>query len=371
MFGNNSLSSLSLSVSVTASCAFKNLRSGSKLGLYLAGERRNGAPAALKKRERKMATKNKPNEIYIERIYDAPVKMVWDAWVDPQQVVQWWGPRGFTVTNHSKDVRTGGHWNYTMHGPDGVDYPNTTKYLEVEEYSQMVYDHGGNADQPPMFRVTAKFIDLKGKTRMEMTMALATVEAATEAKKFIKKAGGNSTWDRLAEYLEMDSTKQDIFVINQTFDAPINLMFEVWTHPKHLSQWTGPAGSEINYLKADIKPGGSAFYCMTGQGDAKIYGKANYLEMTKPHRLIYTQTFCDENEKITRHPMAPTWPEVMKTTVLFAEEDAHKTRVTLKWEVMGDATPAERETFSKAKAGMSQGWGGSFDKLEDYLVQVV
>jgi uncharacterized protein YndB with AHSA1/START domain len=316
-----------------------------------------------------MAEKNKPNELYIERIYDAPVKMVWDAWVDPKQVAQWWGPRGFTLTNHSKDVRTGGHWKYTMHGPDGVDYPNNTKYLEVEKYSRMVYDHGGNDDQPPMFRVTVNFIDINGKTRMEMTMALATAEAAAETKKFIKKAGGNSTWDRLAEYLEMESTKQDIFVINQTFDAPLNLMFEVWTDPKHLGQWMGPAGSKINYLRADITPGGSAFYCMTGVGDTKIYGKANYLEIVKPHRFVYTQFFCDENEKIVRHPMAPTWPEVMKTTVLFEAESSNKTRVTVKWEVVGIATPVERETFNKAKAGMSQGWGGSFDKLEEYLTK--
>ncbi|MBK9040976.1 MAG: SRPBCC domain-containing protein [Bdellovibrionales bacterium] len=316
-----------------------------------------------------MAAKNKPNEIYIERIYDAPVKMVWDAWVDPKQVAQWWGPRGFTLTSHSKDVRTGGHWDYTMHGPDGVDYPNITKYLEVEKHSRMVYDHGGNADQPPLFRVTVNFIDLKGKTKMEMTMAFATAEVAAGSKKFIKKAGGNSTWDRLAEYLEMESAKQDVFVINQTFDAPINLMFEVWTNPKHLSQWTGPAGSKIDYLKADIKPGGSAFYCMTGQGDGKIFGKATYLEIDKPCRIVYTQCFCDENEKVNRHPMAPTWPEVMKTTVLLEAEGPDQTRVTVKWEVVGDATPAERETFNKAKAGMSQGWGGSFDKLEEYLAK--
>ena len=314
-----------------------------------------------------MAAKNKPNEIYIERIYDAPVKMVWDAWVDPKQVAQWWGPRGFTLTNHSKDVRTGGHWSYTMHGPDGVDYPNSTKYLEVEKHSRMVYDHGANADQPPAFRVTVNFFDFKGKTRMELTMALATAEAAKETKRHIKKLGGNATWDRLGEYLEMESTKQDIFTINQTFEAPINLMFEVWTNPKHLSQWTGPADSKIDYLKADIKPGGSAFYCMTGQGDTKIFGKANYLEIVKPNRIVYTQCFCDENQKVARHPMAPTWPEVMKTTVLLETEGADKTRVTVKWEVIGDATPAERETFNKAKAGMSQGWGGSFDKLEEYL----
>jgi len=108
------------------------------------------------------------------------VKMVWDAWVEPKQVAQWWGPRGFTITNHSKDVRTGGHWKYIMHGPDGVDYPNMTQYLEVEKYSHMVYDHGGNDDQPPVFRASVKFIDLNGKTRMEMIMALPTARAAAE-----------------------------------------------------------------------------------------------------------------------------------------------------------------------------------------------
>ena len=66
-----------------------------------------------------MAAKNKSNSINIIRIYDAPVEAVWDAWTDPEQVAQWWGPRGFTLTTHSKDLRPGGHWAYTMHGPDG------------------------------------------------------------------------------------------------------------------------------------------------------------------------------------------------------------------------------------------------------------
>src|SRR4051812_6301970 len=113
--------------------------------------------------EKKPAAKSKPNELYIERIYDAPVKTVWDAWTDPEQVGKWWGPRGFTITTHGKDLRPGGFWKYTMHGPDGVDYPNTTVYHEVEKYSRLVYDHGGSEDRPPLFRVTVNFTDLKGK----------------------------------------------------------------------------------------------------------------------------------------------------------------------------------------------------------------
>jgi len=43
------------------------------------------------------------------------------------------GPRGFTTTTHSKDLRPGGSWIYTMHAPDGTDFPNRTNYLEVEK----------------------------------------------------------------------------------------------------------------------------------------------------------------------------------------------------------------------------------------------
>ncbi len=43
-------------------------------------------------------------ELRLTRLYDAPVSAVWDAWTDPAQVAQWWGPRGFTLTTHSKGL---------------------------------------------------------------------------------------------------------------------------------------------------------------------------------------------------------------------------------------------------------------------------
>ncbi len=317
-----------------------------------------------------MAAKAKPNEIQITRIYDAPVKAVWDAWTDPKKVAKWWGPRGFSITTHSKDLKPGGHWAYTMHGPDGVNYENKTIYHEVEKHSRLVYDHGGNDDRPPLFRVTVTFEENKNKTTMVMTMALATPEAAEETKKFIKQASGNSTWDRLAEYLSDESEQKDIFVINRTFNAPLNLMFEMFTNPKHVSQWMPPTGMNMEYIKADIKPGGSSFYKMFGQNTGQetvMYGKAFYKEITKPDRIVYSQIFCDKNENIARHPHAPTWPETMLTTITLHDEGDNQTRVTIKWEVTGPATAAELEMFNKAKGGMTQGWTGSFDKLETYL----
>lgn len=312
-----------------------------------------------------MAAKNKPNELYISRIYDAPVKMVWDAWVDPEKVAKWWGPRGFTLTTKLKDVRPGGTWEYTMHGPDGVNYPNITKFFEVEKFSRLVYDHGASADRPPMFRVTVEFAEVAGKTKMEMTMTLPTPEDMQATKKFIKQAGGDSTWDRLAEFLAPD----DRFVINRTFDCPIEKLFDIWTSPQHISKWLPPTGFSMEFISVDIKPGGTGFYRMDGPNGVKMFGKTQYKEITKPNRVVYTQVFCDENGKISRHPFAPTWPETMLTTVTFTAESATQTRVTINWQVYGEATAEERATFHNAKAGMTQGWTGSFDKLEGYLAE--
>lgn len=313
---------------------------------------------------------NKSNEFKIIRKYNSPIKTVWNAWVDSDQVAKWWGPRGFSITNHSKDLKIGGHWSYTMHGPDGTDYPNRTFYHEVKPYSRLVYDHGASENTPPLFRVTAVFKELNpSETQLEMTMACETAEAAEQIQKFIKQANGNSTWDRFAEYLEFQKNKKIIFVINRSFSIPLEKMFQIWTEPKHVTQWLSPTGTEMNFLKGDIRTDGRTFYKMWGK-DMTLFGKAHYLKIESPHALIYTQEFCDENEKTIRHPMAPIWPETMLTTVNLTSEGSEKTRVMITWEPYGKFTPEENQFFAEARPGMTMGWTGSFDKLEDYIESI-
>ncbi len=316
-----------------------------------------------------MAAQNKSNEIRITRVLNAPIQTVWDAWTDPEKVAKWWGPRGFTLTTHSKDLRPGGIWHYTMHGPEGVDYPNKTLYHEVEPCAKLDYDHGGYDERSPLFRVTVYFTEADGKTKMDMSLALSSPEVAEEMRRFIKKAGGDATWDRLAEYLEKESSGKVKFVINRSFDAPLDRMFEMWTNPKHFSQWLPPTGFHMEFIKADIKPGGSTFYFMTNDSGVQMYGRATYLKIEKPDRLVYTQQFSDEKGNISRHPLAPTWPETMLTTVQLTEEGPNRTRVTVTWEPYGATTPEELEVFVQSKGGMTQGWTGSFDKLDEVLAR--
>jgi ATP-dependent phosphoenolpyruvate carboxykinase len=56
---------------------------------------------------------------------------------------------------------------------------------------------------------------------MEMTMSFASAEAAAEAHVMIKKVSGDSTWDRLAEYLEKQISGKEIFVINRSFGVDL------------------------------------------------------------------------------------------------------------------------------------------------------
>ena len=100
------------------------------------------------------------------------------------------------------------------------------------------------------------FSEVKGKTKMDMTMTMATPEKADEIRHVIKHHNGNSTWDRLAEYLEEKDSGQAKFVINRTFGAAREVVFAMWSDPAHLAKWLPPTGFTMEFRSAEIRPGG-------------------------------------------------------------------------------------------------------------------
>src|ERR1043165_8772141 len=111
-------------------------------------------------------------EIVLSRTIEAPRAMVFEAWTDPAQVVQWWGPTGFRTTTQKMEVKPGGVWRFCMHGPDGRDYENLITYLEVVRPEKLVYKHGGHVEVEPVnFHVTVMF-DEAGPRRTKVTLTL-------------------------------------------------------------------------------------------------------------------------------------------------------------------------------------------------------
>jgi uncharacterized protein YndB with AHSA1/START domain len=140
------------------------------------------------------------NEIMITRLFGAPRELVWEAWTNPEHIAKWWGPNGFTTTTKSMDLRPGGVWIYTMHGPDGTDYPNEVRFIEIVKPERIVNSHGDG--QREWFQSSCVFTVEGNQTRVTMKHVFPSAEARNEvALKYGAIKGGQQHLARLAEYL--------------------------------------------------------------------------------------------------------------------------------------------------------------------------
>lgn len=71
----------------------------------------------------------------------APAAQVFAAMANPERLARWWGPAGFTNTFHVCEFTPGGRWSFTMHGPDGSQYPNECVFAEIDAPSRLVIRH--------------------------------------------------------------------------------------------------------------------------------------------------------------------------------------------------------------------------------------
>jgi uncharacterized protein YndB with AHSA1/START domain len=304
-------------------------------------------------------------EIVITRLLDAPRELVFKAWTDPAHVGAWWGPRGFRTTTKSIDIRPGGSWIFTMHGPDGTDYPNRVVYKEIVAPERLVYDHAGEeSTEDVRFHSTVTFEDEGGRTRITMRSLFKTREERDlVVEKYGAIEGGEQHLERLGEYVAHQSPHT--FVISRTFDAPRALVFKLWTEGEHIGKWFGPKGFKVTLLKADMKPGGIMHTHMQGPNGIELWGKWVIREILPPVRMVFVNCFSDANEGLGRHPMSPEWPQKTLTNIAF-EEAAGRTTITIQWTPI-EETAAERALFAANHDSMRGGWGGTFDQLAAYL----
>jgi uncharacterized protein YndB with AHSA1/START domain len=153
-----------------------------------------------------VATDASERDMVITRVFDAPRELVWNAWTDPKQVTQWWGPDGFMSTIEQMDVRPGGVWKHMMVGPDGTRYPNKSVFREVVKPERLVYTHGGGKEDgsaSASFESTVRFEEeTDGRTRVTMRAHFGSRDArAFVMKTFRAYEGGHQTLNKLAMYL--------------------------------------------------------------------------------------------------------------------------------------------------------------------------
>lgn len=143
-----------------------------------------------------------PRTFGIIKLLPAPIHKVWEAWSLPDRVAQWWGPTGFTTTIHIMDFRANGEWKSTMHGPDGKNYPNKSRFLEIVPSRKIVFQHFN-----PDYLATVRFGAKGNETLMEWTNTFRTAELyETVIKVFKADKGLEQNVEKLALYLEQNKS---------------------------------------------------------------------------------------------------------------------------------------------------------------------
>jgi len=107
-----------------------------------------------------------------ERLLPFLPQQIFDAFGDAEKLAQWWGPDGFTNTFETFEFRPGGRWVFTMHGPDGTDYPNENVFREIAPDAKIVLDHVPN----PRFRLTITLTRVDHHTRLHWSQCFESAD---------------------------------------------------------------------------------------------------------------------------------------------------------------------------------------------------
>jgi len=136
-------------------------------------------------------------QIINTRVFNAPREKVFQAWANPFHLAQWWGPKGFTNTFDIFEFKPEGRWEFTMHGPDGVDYPNYSRFIEIQAPEKIIFDH-----LRPMhrFRVTATFEEQGQGTLLTFAMVFDSAEECERVKIYVVPSN-EENFDRLETLL--------------------------------------------------------------------------------------------------------------------------------------------------------------------------
>ncbi len=153
---------------------------------------------------------------------------------------------------------------------------------------------------------------------------------------------------------------KDAIVIERTFDAPVELIWQMWTQPEHLKKWYGPKGFTVPIAEMNVRVGGKHLFCMESpDGSMKMWTTGEYTEVVPNKRLVYTDSPADENGNVVSpsvYGMPDEYPATTEVTVLL-EDLGGRTKMVM--------------THAGVPAGAGDGWEQAFAKMADQIETVL
>lgn len=153
------------------------------------------------------------------------------------------------------------------------------------------------------------------------------------------------------------TSTEDAVVIERTFNASVDFIWQMWTDPQHFKNWYGPKGFTVPVANMDLRVGGKRLICMASpDGKMKMWTVGEYKEIVPTTRLVYTESPSDENGN-TMSPSAMGMPEgypAVTEVIVSLEDLGGRTKMIMK------------HAGVPAASGAGGGWEQAFDKLVEY-----
>jgi len=324
--------------------------------------------------------KGDTRDLIITRLFDAPAEFVWKAWTEPERVMRWWGPIGFTSPVSRIDLRVGGEYLNCMRSPDGKDYWSKGFYREIVPPERLVMtdsfaDEKGNIvpasyygmskDFPLEMLITVTFEEHDGKNgKTRLTLRHTGMPSGPDSEG--AQQGWNESFDKLAEYLETEKSiisgkNVPLFefpsdrevVITRIFRAPRELVFKASTNPDLIPQWWGPKRFATKVERMDVNPGGVWRFIQRDNDGNEYAFHGVYREIVPPEREVHTFEF----EGMPGH--------VILETSMFKEFEG-KTKLTVT-----DLFQSVEDRDGMFKSGMKEGATESMDRLEEIVLKTL
>jgi uncharacterized protein YndB with AHSA1/START domain len=139
-------------------------------------------------------------EIVLTRVFDAPRRLVFDAFTKPELLKRWFGPRGWSLVVCEVDLKVGGKWRFVLRGPDGKDMGMSGVYREIMAPDRSVHTESFD-DFPGESLVTTVLVEDRGRTTLTATVLYPSQEVRDAVIKSGMEHGAAESYDKLAEYL--------------------------------------------------------------------------------------------------------------------------------------------------------------------------
>jgi uncharacterized protein YndB with AHSA1/START domain len=165
----------------------------------------------------------------------------------------------------------------------------------------------------------------------------------------------------------MTSPELATFSISRQFAASPERVYEAWADPTKMAQWSGPKGSTVEIVQGSQTVGLTTITRTTSPGGPEMFSLCLWRELTPHRRVVWEQSFCTREGLKCPPPFFDDWPRTLLTEVSL-QASGGGTLLTLKW-IPIEYDEAGLAMFASHMTSMTGGWGGSFDKLEEWLAQ--